>query len=81
MDDYVRRHPPVDDQLKKNQFHWPGPGNRDPEWFSAERDEPIWSYHNSFEVVKLDAFRRPEVKDWLNELASKPERFFKYRWG
>jgi len=79
IDDYAREHPAMEVQLEQNQWHWPGSRNK--EWFSEEKDEPIGSYHNSFEVVRLDAFRRKDVKAWFDELQSVPERFYKYRWG
>lgn len=41
----------------------------------------ILGYNNNFEIVKLDAFRRPDVKAWLDDLTSVPERWLKYRWG
>ncbi len=45
------------------------------------KTEAFPMYYNNFEVVKLASFRRPEVKAWLDDLNSDPERVFKWRWG
>ncbi len=57
---------------------WTWPGNRETEGM-AEAEFPL--YYNNFEVVKLEQFRRPDVRLWLDEIMKDPLRIFKYRWG
>ena len=77
VDEYSRAHPEVDRQLEKNGWTWPD-GKREnvkPEGL----DFP--TYYNNFEIVKLESFRRPDVRAWLDEIMRVPERIYKYRWG
>ena len=78
VDEYAKANPDVDAVMRKNGWWWPEGSNRDHDKMVAE-DFP--TYYNNFEIVKLEAFRRPEIKRWLDELMSDPERVFKYRWG
>ncbi|TCD69015.1 hypothetical protein EIP91_009078 [Steccherinum ochraceum] len=75
-DQYARSHLEVEEQLKSNGWHWP----KEREQGKMGEDE-YPTYYNNFEVVKLEAFRQPSVRRWLEELVKKPERFYKYRWG
>lgn len=76
VDDYVRARPSVELNLARNGWRWPA--DRERVKMSLE-EFPI--YFNNFEIVKLDAFRRPEVREWLDEILRVPERVYKYRWG
>ena len=38
-------------------------------------------YYNNFEIVRLEAFRTPQIREWFAEIVSVPERIYKYRWG
>lgn len=74
--DYANRHPAVAEQLRQNK--WDGPYKST----NGEMVIPrVKGYLNSFEIVKLDEFRRADVKEWLDELMSVPERAYKWRWG
>lgn len=61
-------------QLTRNSFTFPPPP------LSTTQDR-FPGYYNNFEIVRLDAFRRPEVTTWLDDLMSDPLRIFKWRWG
>lgn len=78
VDDYAKSHPQVDTIMQKNDWYWPEGSNRDHDKMIGEA---FPTYYNNFEIVKLEAFRRPEVQMWLEEVASDPERILKYRWG
>ncbi|KZP29785.1 glycosyltransferase family 15 protein [Athelia psychrophila] len=74
--DYAGAHPDVKERMDRNGWAWP-----------HENDEgemitpPIRGYNNNFEIVKLATFHRPDVRQWLEDLTSVPERWYKYRWG
>ncbi|EJD05230.1 nucleotide-diphospho-sugar transferase, partial [Fomitiporia mediterranea MF3/22] len=76
VDDYARTHSKVEQNLEKNGWKWPANRNREE---MGKHQFPI--YYNNFEIVKVDAFRRPDIRAWFDELTSVPERFLKYRWG
>lgn len=77
VDEYARNHRDVEERMMlENGWTWPG--NRETEGM-AEAEFPL--YYNNFEVVKLEQFRRPDVRHWLDEIMSDPLRIFKYRWG
>ncbi|KAI5117395.1 hypothetical protein M0805_007786 [Coniferiporia weirii] len=76
VDEYARENLPVENNLHKNGWTWAA--GRDKEQM-GKHDFP--TYYNNFEIVKLEAFRRPDVQAWLNEVKRVPERIFKYRWG
>jgi mannosyltransferase len=71
---YARSHPEAEkrnlDMGKNGKGAWP----------EAET-EHYPGFYNNFEIVKLEAFRRPDVQEWLSEVMSDPKRAFKYRWG
>lgn len=75
-DEFVAARPEVESTLRKNGW-----------WWAADREkgrmmeESYPTYYNNFEIVKLEAFRRPDVREWLDEVQRVPERIFKYRWG
>ncbi|KAL5512643.1 hypothetical protein ACEPAG_2909 [Sanghuangporus baumii] len=75
-DNFVRDHPEVEKNLEKNGWTWPM--NREPR---KMKHEPFPTYYNNFEIVRLDAFRRPDVQDWLREIDRDPQRIYKYRWS
>jgi hypothetical protein len=73
---YAFTHPSVAEQLRRNKWEWPHRNAEGAmEWLGVK------GYHNNFEIVKLEAFRRPDVMAWLDELMSVPERAYKWRWG
>ena len=73
--DYTNSHPEVELQLNGSKiWRWPS-GNIDLD------NVPVSGYYNNFEIVKLEAFRKPEVKKWLYHLAQYQEGFYKWRWG
>lgn len=74
--DYTSAHPAVAERMRENKWQWPHL-NEEGEMVTPR----ILGYNNNFEIVKLDAFRRPDVKAWLDDLTSVPERWLKYRWG
>lgn len=76
LHDYAQAHPAVAARMLRNGWVWPHK-NEEGDMITP----PIRGYNNNFEVVKLAAFRRPDVKAWLDELTSVPERWYKYRWG
>lgn len=78
VDEYARKNPDVDATMRQNGWWWPAGSDRDHKKMVTEA---FPTYYNNFEVVKLDAFREPEVKRWLDEVMSDPMRVFKYRWG
>ncbi len=43
-------------------------------------DSHILSYFNNFEVMKLEFFRRQNVRQWIEEV-DRTNGIFKYRWG
>lgn len=77
LSQYARAHPAVEAKLAENGWQWPS-GREEAEGMS---NAGFPGYQNNFEVVNLDAFRKPEVRAWMEEIVSDPERIFKYRWG
>jgi mannosyltransferase len=65
----------VQEQLRVNNWEWPHSGEK------GEDTLQFKGYNTNFEIVELDAFRRPEVKEWLSALEKYPEGIFKWRWG
>lgn len=54
---------------------------KQPETFrGAFRNDAVYTYFNNFEVVKLEFFRSPAVRRWVNAI-DKTNGIFKYRWG
>lgn len=77
VDTYAQAHPEIEaNMVQRNGWLWAA--GRE----SGKMGEvPFPTYYNNFEIVRLDAFRRPGVSKWLEEVMSVPERVFKYRWG
>ncbi|THH33311.1 hypothetical protein EUX98_g938 [Antrodiella citrinella] len=75
-DEYAKTHVEVEERMQRNGFSWPSPRERGS---MGEREYP--GYYNNFEIVRLEAFRTPEVRAWLDEVKRVPERIYKYRWG
>ncbi|KAF9514049.1 glycosyltransferase family 15 protein [Hydnum rufescens UP504] len=79
VDGYARSHPEVEKRLQMNGWKWPD--GRDTVQSQGASGAGLPSYYNNFEIVKLEAFRRPDVHKWLTEVMRDPERVYKYRWG
>lgn len=77
VDEYAREHADVERSLETNGWQWADAG-RDRGRMEG-KDFP--TYYNNFEIVKLEAFRKPKVRAWLDEIMRVPERIYKYRWG
>src|ERR1700722_5300935 len=77
VDSYASTHPEVEQNLERNGWTWPNDRGRN----GSMEGNGFPIYYNNFELVRLDAFRRPDVTRWLNHLTSVPERIFKNRWG
>jgi len=61
--DYADSHPEVELQLNASKtWKWPSGGDVDLD------DVPVSGYYNNFEIVKLEEFRKPEVKEWFCHL-------------
>ncbi|THH05682.1 hypothetical protein EW145_g4626 [Phellinidium pouzarii] len=76
VDDYARKDAVVERRLRTNGWVWAADRDREQ---MGHHDFP--TYYNNFEIVKLDAFRRSDVRAWLDEIMRVPERIYKYRWG
>jgi len=90
--DYAWNNPSVERRLIENNWTWPKPFSSVDDMVKADREgveeKKGWidnssfpGYQNNFEIVRLESFRRPKVKEWLDELMSVPERVYKWRWG
>ncbi|KAF8311369.1 nucleotide-diphospho-sugar transferase [Clavulina sp. PMI_390] len=84
MDAYVRLHPAIEERLAKNKWPWPE-GRED--WaekgvkYAGKGTIGVPGYLNNFEVVKLEAFKRPDVMDFVDEIMKNPRRVYSLRWG
>ncbi|KAF8311368.1 nucleotide-diphospho-sugar transferase [Clavulina sp. PMI_390] len=84
IDVYARRHPAVEQRLTKNA--WPWPEGRD-QWLKKEITYEgkgtigVPGYMNNFEVVKIEAFKRPDVVEFIDEIMKDPGRIYSLRWG
>ena len=76
VDSYAREHERVIRTLEKNNWRWPNSRIPGP---MSQADFPI--YYNNFEIVRLDEFRRADIRRWFEYLESDPERIYKWRWG
>jgi mannosyltransferase len=72
---YTQAHVSVEQQLRTNNWEW---SHRDK---NGDETLRFKGYDTNFEIVKLAAFRRPDVKEWLDALEDYPEGIFKWRWG
>lgn len=75
LSNYSSTHPSVERKLKENGVEWP---ERDG---NGVMGAPFKGYYTNFEMVRLEAFRRSDVSEWLEALKAYPEGFFKWRWG
>ena len=72
---YANSHPEVELQLNASKiWRWPS-DNVNPDIMLVS------GYYNNFEIVKLEAVRKLEVKEWLYHLTQYPEGFYKWCWG
>jgi mannosyltransferase len=76
VDSYALGSRGIEKRMKVNGFLWP----EDRSVLEME-NVPFPYFYNNFEIVRLERFRQPDIRRWLNEVASVPERFYKYRWG
>lgn len=81
VNDYALAHPSVTKQLRANEWAWPHESWPHENVGNEGSEVRFRGYDNNFEIVKLEAFRRPVVANWLKDLMSVPERIFKWRWG
>ena len=76
VQNYAKAHASVKNMLHRNNWVW---SHRDE---NGRESEPGFNgYDTNFEIVKLEAFRRPDVKAWLDAIEAYPEGIFKWRWG
>ncbi|THH09095.1 hypothetical protein EW145_g2248 [Phellinidium pouzarii] len=75
-DEFVSARPGVERTLCENGWEWPSGRVK-----GKMGEDAFPTYYNNFEIVKLEAFRRPDVREWLDEIERVPERIYKYRWG
>lgn len=70
--------------LKRVTFDYVKQNNIKPKQFEILRDafgnNTVRNYFNNFEVVKLDFFRRKEIRHWIETIDSTNGIFY-YRWG
>jgi mannosyltransferase len=76
VQNYAKAHPSVENMLRLNNWAW---SHRDEN--GRESEGGFNGYGTNFEIVKLEAFRRPDVKEWLDAIEAYPEGIFKWRWG
>lgn len=72
---YAQTHESVDRQLRANKWEW---SHRDG---SGDESLRFQGYETDFEIVKVPAFRRPDVRGWLDGVKNYPEGIYKWRWG
>jgi mannosyltransferase len=77
VNDYARSHPDVDSRMLSND--WPWETNRQSMHYGTDAFFP--GYGGNFEIVKLSRFRTPDAIAFLDDLASDPHRFYRFRWG
>ncbi|KAK7036367.1 glycosyltransferase family 15 protein [Favolaschia claudopus] len=80
VSNYAQRHPAVEETLQRNNWEWPD-GRF---WPGGDRfglGENFRSYETNFELVKVERFTSLEMREFLEELASDPKRFYWSRWG
>jgi len=81
IDRYAWSHPGVEDQLRRNKWPWP-PGRE--KWIlnGIKYDGVgIPAYSNNFEIVKLKAFQRRDVVQFIKEIMLDPGHIYNLRWG
>jgi mannosyltransferase len=75
VQNYTQAHTSVQQQLRMNNWTW---SHKDE---NGDQTLRFKGYDTNFEIVELGAFRRPDVKEWLDVLENYPEGIFKWRWG
>jgi len=81
IDRYAWSHPGVEDQLRRNKWPWP-PGRE--KWIlnGVKYDGVgVPAYSNNFEIVKLKAFQRRDVAQFIKEIMLDPGHIYNLRWG
>lgn len=76
LDSFAETHTAVEFRLRSNDWRWPNERQK-----GKMGDQAFPTYYNNFEIVKLEAFRRPDVREWLAEVQRDPNNIYKYRWG
>ena len=76
VQNYAKAHASVEEMLRLNNWAW---SHRDE---NGRESEPAFNcFSTNFEIVKLEVFRRPDVREWLDAIEAYPEGIFKWRWG
>ncbi|KAK6981585.1 glycosyltransferase family 15 protein [Favolaschia claudopus] len=80
VSNYAQRHAAIEERLKRNNWEWP----EGRFWPGGDRfglGQNFRSYETNFELVKVERFTSLEMREFLEELASDPKRFYWSRWG
>jgi mannosyltransferase len=72
---YSLAHTAVEQRLRAHNWEWSHQDEK------AVESLQFVGYDTNFEIVKLAAFRHPDVKEWLDAIQSYPEGIYKWRWG
>ena len=75
VQNYTDAHPSVDKRLGLNNWRW---SHRDE---NGDESLDFFGYGTNLEIVDLDAFRRPDIREWLDAIERYPEGIYKWRWG
>ena len=75
VQNYTDAHPSVDKRLGLNNWRW---SHRDE---NGDESLDFFGYGTNLEIVNLDAFRRPDIREWLDAIERYPEGIYKWRWG
>lgn len=81
IDKYARDHPAVEARLTKNKWQWPEGRENWAQKGIVYDGVGVPAYSNNFEIVKLEAFQRPDVVAWSEEIMRDPDRIYSLRWG
>lgn len=73
---FVESRDEIKERIVENRWEWP-----DDLRMGRMNNEPYQSYDTSFEIVKLDAFRREDIREWYKEVTDDINFIYKYRWG
>jgi len=70
--------------LKQIIFDYIKQNNIQPKQFQILNDafghKTVFTYYNNFEVIKMEFFRRKEIRHWIENIDSTNGIFY-YRWG
>jgi mannosyltransferase len=72
---YTNTHPSVDKNLRLNNWKW---SHRNE---NGDESLDFFGYGTNLEIVNLEAFRRRDIREWLDAIESYPEGIYKWRWG